>query len=96
MTLLKLDNENYKEESNDIFPIEYYESNQTSNKYLEQKTIRSNSKQNKVLSKLNYNRLKEIKLKQKRSVNNKLHNETKILNADFNINEKTIRRSHNE
>ncbi len=96
MTLLKLDNENYKEELNDIFPIEYYESNQTSNKYLEQNTIRFNSKQNKVLSKLNYNRLKEIKLKQKRSVINKIHNESKILNADFNINEKSDRRSHNE
>ncbi len=72
-TLLKLDNENYKEESNDIFPIEYYESNQTSNKYLEQKTIRSNSKQNKILSKLNYDRLKEIKLKEIRSANSFVH-----------------------
>ena len=73
MTLLKLDNENYKEESNDIFPIEYYESNQTSNKYLEQKTIRFNSKQNKMLSKLNYDRLKEIKLKEIRSANSFVH-----------------------
>jgi len=64
MTLLKLDNENYKEELNDLFPIEYYETNQTPNKYLEQKTIVNNSKQNKVLSRINYNRLKEIKLKQ--------------------------------
>jgi len=73
LTLLKLDNENYKEESNDLFPLEFYEHNKTSNKYLEQKTLRSNSKQNKVLSKLNYNRLKEIKLKQiRRSKNEKL------------------------
>ncbi len=72
-TLLKIDNDNYKEELNDIFPIEFYEHNKTSNKYLEQKTIRSNSKQNKILSKLNYDRLKEIKLKEIRSANSFVH-----------------------
>jgi len=70
MTLLKLDNENYKEELNDLFPIEYYETNQTPNKYLEHKTIVNNSKQNKVLSRINYNRLKEIKSKQIRRSRN--------------------------
>ncbi len=60
----KIDNENYNEELNDLFPIENYVSTKTNQKSLWNKTLKENSKVNKVLTKTNYDRLKEIKQKQ--------------------------------
>ena len=59
-----IDNENYNEELNDLLPIENYVSTKTNQKSLWNKTLKENSKVNKVLSKTNYDRLKEIKQKQ--------------------------------
>ena len=70
MSLIEIDNYEYEDQINDLYPIEIYVSRKVNQKNLWQKTLTQNYKVNKTLGEINYNRLKEIKqkeIKQRRS-----------------------------
>ncbi len=62
MNKLIIDNYNYEDQINDLYPIEIKKD--LNDKTLWIKTLNENYKVNKTLGELNYNRLKEIKQKE--------------------------------
>jgi len=93
LTLTIIDNENYSEEINDLYPIEIYVSSKISQKKIWNKTLKENSKTNKAIGKLNYNRLKEIKLKELKNKTTK--KEDRYIKIQKENNEIELRRSKN-
>jgi len=61
---LQIDNLEYEDQINDLYPIEIYCNKKVNQKNLWKKTLTENYKVNKTLGSINYNRLKEIKQKQ--------------------------------
>jgi hypothetical protein len=59
-----IDNNEYQDQINDLYPIEIYVNNKVNQKNLWRKTLTENYKVNKTLGSINYNRLKQIKIKQ--------------------------------
>ena len=61
LELLDIDNEDYKDQINDLYPIEIYVSNKTNIRKLFTRAYKTQSKKR---IELNYNRLKQFKQKQ--------------------------------
>lgn len=59
-----IDNNEYQDQINDLYPIEIYVSNKVNQKNLWRKTLTQNYNVNKRLGRINYNRLKQIKQKE--------------------------------
>ncbi len=68
MNKLIIDNYNYEDQIIDLYPIEIKK--ELNEKTLWIKTLNENYKVNKTLGSINYNRLKEIKQKEKRRSKN--------------------------
>jgi len=64
MSLIEIDNYEYEDQINDLYPIEIYCNKKVNQKNLWRKTLTENYKVNKTLGSINYNRLKQIKIKQ--------------------------------
>jgi len=64
----QIDNIDYEDQINDLYPIEVYVNKQTKQKDLWKITLRENQKLNNVLGKINHDRL--VRIKKRRSKNN--------------------------
>lgn len=64
MSFTQIDNYEFEDQINDLYPIEIYVNKKVNQKTLWKKTLTQNYKVNKTLGKINYNRLKEIKEKE--------------------------------
>lgn len=64
----QIDNIDYEDQINDLYPIEVYANKQTKQKDLWKITLRENQKLNKVLGKTNHDRLVQIKRRSKNNV----------------------------